>query len=246
MKKLVIVLLAVCAALVCCSFALRCFAKYQAYKHPEFREYTDPVTGKTTTNMADYFMALSLYDQAAEKTLRRQYAKYLPEELVGAGKFFGIDRDKDEYTAYVYLRLEEYAVFKGSAYSMSGVSGEAVLRYTMKGEGEPALKEIIWCASGAGNDKWLKKRFPRPFYEKARAYVSQNGQEKLAKETKGRLKEKRCVSTETEDLLEIDRDTGKYKIIKTRETGEPGKDYKFETETVEEGVLEPGGAEKEQ
>ncbi len=199
--------------------------------------------------LANSEYAHALFDQAAAKTLRRQYAKYLPDELFGSGEIFGVDKKEDGYEAYVYLSLEEYVGFKNRLYLMSGASGEAILRFDVRDGAH--LKEIIWSADGEGHDEWMAKHFPEPYLAKAKAYKPyyDDGRSRLeAVDLHSRFekKENTPFSVERDNLLEIDRDTGKYKIIKTRETGEPGKDYKFETEIIEQGVLEPAAAEGEQ
>jgi hypothetical protein len=46
------------------------------------------------------------------------------------------------------------------------------------------------------------------------------------------------VPVEKELELTIDQDKGTYEIVKTKESGSPeNDDYKFETETVEQGKL---------
>ncbi len=192
------------------------------------RKERGPLFNRTT--------AYKLFDQAAEKVLERQYAKYLPDELMGTGEVFGVVETLDGYSAYVYLLVQEIVSLNNCNYTMSSVSGEAVLRFDLR-DGAPALKALVWGEKGDGRDKWLKEHFPDKYYNMASAY--RPNMKELEISIGSRLHERGLENTrEWEDQLEIDGNTGKYRI-----TEPPDSHDKTETRrVVEEGVLEPAGA----
>ena len=104
---------------------------------------------------------------------------------------------------------------------------------------EGRLKEIEWSEDGAGHEKWVKEHFTPKALEARNAYLKGEGSERTRLGRKLDAKAARLMGApvEPENLLEIDRDTGKYKIIRTIETGDTPDTYKFDTEVLEEGTL---------
>jgi hypothetical protein len=121
---------------------------------------------------------------------------------------------------------------------MSGSAGEVIIHFDNSGD-EPKLKEVEWSADGEDHDAWMEKNFPADYKKMSDDYdaATDNANGRLFDEVSKKVEESMGVSVETENLLEIDTDKGTYEIVKTIETGEPGVDYKFETETVEEGKI---------
>lgn len=176
--------------------------------------------------------------QAADKQAQKEYQKYLPEMAFANAEVFGIDKDGDKGTAYVWLDTREYVAFKDNAYCMTGSAGEAILKFTY-GEDKATLDEIVWSADGGEHDAWLKDNFPAEYLEKQAAYDAHNedGTNKMEEVFAQQVEEGMGVPVaEADFLLEIDADTGAYELTKVSETGE-GEDYEFNTEVVEKGKL---------
>ena len=180
----------------------------------------------------------SLMHQVAESEVTKSFEQYLPEEVFADAVFFGIDRDGAMGTAYSYLTAADFVTLKGKAYNMSGSSGEAIIRFEYTEEGIE-LKQVEWSADGSEHESWIKEHFPEEYLEKAINYEAydENGQNKLLVHLKNEVEKVMGVPVETENLLSIDADSGTYQIIKTIESGEPGNDYQFDTEVVDEGNL---------
>ena len=181
----------------------------------------------------------ALMKQVADKEVEKSCAKYLPDEAFANAEIFGIDRDGDNASAYVYLNTAEYVALKDKAYEISGSTGEAIIRFASTENG-PKLNEVEWSTDGAGHDEWVKKNFPKEYYEKSVAYnpEGENGGSKLGDEIAKEVEKVMNVPVETENILEIDYEKGAYKITKTIESGDSAaSDYKFDTETLEEGKL---------
>ena len=195
-------------------------------------------TGEGSVNME---MSTSdkdaLMDQVAESEAARMYADYLPDEVFADAEIFGIDRNGHDCTAYAYLYTAEYVALKGKAYDMSGSAGEVILRYT-ETESGPDLSEVEWSADGSDHDRWLEEHFPEEYLEKQRNYEAfdADGKNRLATGIKKEVAEVLGVPVETENMLQIDTEQGTYEIIKTTESG-TGDDYRFESETIEKGML---------
>ena len=192
------------------------------------------VTGLNEDEEAD------LMKQIAEKEQEKRYAEYMPEEVFANAEFFSAEKDGDNVTTYALLNTAEYAAVKGKAYLVGGGRGEVIIKYTYADEG-PKLTEIIWSADGGEHDKWLEENFPKEALEKDREYLSKDkndGNSPLDVELRAMVEEALGVPVESENILEIDEENGTYEIMKTIESGNPENgDYKFETETVEEGKL---------
>ncbi len=161
----------------------------------------------------------------------------MPDQAFANAEVFGIDRDGDSGTAYVYLNYSEYVVLKGKAYEVSGGSGEAIIRFKYAEDG-PVLTEVEWSADGTDHDSWINEHFPKEYLKKDLAYdaYDMNGQNVLDKMLYDKVEQTMGVPIEHDDLLNIYSDKGTYEILKVIESGE-GEDYKFDTETVEKGKL---------
>lgn len=180
----------------------------------------------------------ALMKQIAEKEITLGYQGLLPDEAFAAAAIFGIDEEDGESKAYSRLYTSEFVSLKEKAYEMSGSSGEVIIYFDKSGE-EPKLKKIEWSADGEDHETWMNENFPADYKKKSDDYnaATDNANNQLFEEVSKKAEESMGVPVETENLLEIDTEKGTYEIIKTIETGEPGVDYKFETETVEEGKL---------
>ena len=179
----------------------------------------------------------SLMKQVAESDLEQLYSGVLPNCALANAEVFGIDRDKDKGTAYVFLNEAEYVALKDKAYEMSGSAGEVIIRFEYTDEG-PKLSEVEWSADGSDHDKWLEENFPEEYLKACKKYDAYDGDGKsvLSKDLAKKVEEVLGVSLETENLLEVDVDKGTYEISKVIETGE-GDSYSFNTETIEKGKL---------
>jgi hypothetical protein len=179
----------------------------------------------------------ALMKQIADKEITKQYADLLPDEAFAAAKIFGIDED-DQSKAYARLYTAEFVALKDKAYEMSGSAGEVIISFD-KSSGEPKLVKVEWSADGEDHEAWMEENFPGDYKKALDVYdsIRENANGDLFDEVSKKAEEALGVTVEKENLLEIDTDAGTYKIIKTIETGEPGEDYKFETETVEEGKI---------
>lgn len=180
-----------------------------------------------------------LYQQAAEKTLEKNYAEYMPDEIFGHGEAFNIERDGDKGTWDVYLVTGEYAVVDGKAYLVSGANGEAILKFDYTKDG-PKLTDVEWSADGGDHEAWIEEHFSEEGLKNWTTFMEDEKELKMLNDI---LDQKASdglkVPVEKENLLEIDPDKGTYKIVKTIESGDPAEDtYKFDTETIKEGKLE--------
>ncbi len=183
-------------------------------------------------NMADND---SLMKQIAEREVQKRYEKYLPDRAFAIAEIFGVDRDGDKGSAYVYLNTAEFVILKGKAYKMSGSAGEAIIRFTYTENG-PRLTKVDWSADGGGHDAWIKRNFPKAYLKKWSAYEAydKNGKNKIGTKININAAKAMGVPVETENLLEIDSDKGTYKIIKAIDTMPFGK---FEVKTIDSGKL---------
>ena len=180
----------------------------------------------------------SLMSQVAESEIQKRYEAYVPDEAFANAEVFGIDRNENEGIAYVLLNTAEYAAVKGKAYLMGGSSGEAIIHFEYTEDGTK-LTKIDWSADGNIHDDWIKENFPKEYLKKHDSYEAfdENGKNKLGTELIKKVEQVMGVPVETENLLNIDLDQGTYEIIKTTETGEPGEDYQFNTEVIDQGSL---------
>ena len=223
------------AALLTAAFGA-CGAKEQPAEQTSQNELS--VSEENAAASAETEMDI-LMEQVAEREMANNYAHVLPTVTLADAEVFGTDEDGGTVRAYVWLEEEEYVALKDKAYNMSGSAGEAIIHYTQTENG-PELQEVEWSEDGSGHDEWVKEHFPEESYAKAQAFnpyddpeadVPHNRIMKKAAELLG-------VPVETENLLTIDLENNTYEIIKTIESGTPGKDdYKFETETLESGSL---------
>ncbi len=176
--------------------------------------------------------------EVADKEITKSYADYLGDAAFANAEIFGIEKDGDQGTAYVWLDTREYVAFKDNAYFMSGSAGEAIIKFVY-GEEKPTLDKVVWSADGADHDAWMEKNFPAEYLEKQKAYDAYNddGSNKMDEVFAQQVEAEMGVPIADANLiLEIDQDAGTYELSKITETGE-GDDYKFETETVEKGKL---------
>ncbi len=176
----------------------------------------------------------SLMEQVAKSDVYIEYGDYLKEEAFAAAEVFGVRRDGDRGTAYVYLYEEAFVVLKEKAYSMTGSAGEAIIRFIYTDSGV-ALSEVEWSADGDLHEDWIKKSFPAEYRKKAKAYQphDESGCSILGIKLREKAAAALGVSVASDDLLEIDIDKGTYKIIKTTD----GDNGSFEMKTVEQGRL---------
>lgn len=177
-----------------------------------------------------------LMQQVADSEIAKSYEEYLPDEALANCEVFGEEDGK----AYVYLNTEEYVVLDGTAYNVSGGSGEAIIYYEQSDDGIK-LAKVDWSADGGNHDKWIEDNFPEPYLSEWKSYEAydENGFLKLNTKMIAKAEEQLGVPVERENLLTIDPETGAYKIEKTIESGSPEEDnYSFDTETVKEGKLE--------
>lgn len=180
----------------------------------------------------------ALMSQVAESETNKGYEAYVPDEVFANAEVFGIDREENEGIAYVWLNTAEYVAVKGKAYEMSGSSGEAIIYFEYTEDGTK-LTKVEWSADGNLHDDWIKERFPKEYLNKHESFhaYDTNGRNKLGTELIEKVEQVMGVPVETENLLNIDPEQGTYEIIKTIETGEPGEDYQFNTEVIDQGSL---------
>ena len=174
----------------------------------------------------------SLMEQVAKSDVYIEYGDYLKEEAFAVAEVFGVRRDGDRGTAYVYLYEEAFVVLKGKAYSMTGSAGEAIIRFIYTDSGV-ALSEVEWSADGDLHEDWIKKSFPAEYRKKAKAYQPHDESGILGIKLREKAAAALGVPVASEDLLEIDTDKGTYKIIKTID----GDNGSFDMKTVEQGRL---------
>ncbi len=179
----------------------------------------------------------SLCRQCAAKTLEAGYLKYLPDKVLAELLFFDVENKVTEASACVWLDAGEYVAFKGRAYLMSGFAGEAVITYTLP---EGRLLKVELSEDGADHDKWIEEHFTKDAVMSREGMLSRSSYD-LKEDVGNRLAQKAekalGVPVEKDNLLEIDRDTGKYKLIETIESGDTPDTYKFDTRVLEEGTL---------
>lgn len=176
----------------------------------------------------------SLMTQVAESDVNLGYGEYLIDEAYAVAEVFGILRDGDRGTAYVYLNEGDFVVFKGKAYNMSGSAGEVIIRFNYTDIGV-TLSEVEWSADGGLHEDWMKENFPSKYLKRAKTYNPHdtNGDSILGAQLKGKAEVALGVPVESDNLLEIDTDKGTYKIIKTTD----GPDGTLDIETIEQGKL---------
>ncbi len=177
-----------------------------------------------------------LMQQVADSEITKSYEGYLQDEALANCEVFGEEDGK----AYVYLNTAEYVVLDGTAYNVSGGSGEAIIYYEQADDGIK-LTKVEWSADGGNHDKWIEENFPEPYLSEWKSYEAndENGYLKLETKMIAKAEEQLGVPVERENLLTIDPETGAYKIEKTIESGSPEEgNYTFDTETIKEGTLE--------
>ncbi|MBO4548517.1 MAG: hypothetical protein J5758_04800 [Abditibacteriota bacterium] len=174
--------------------------------------------------------------QCAEEAVENNYAKYLPDVRVAEMQIFDVEKTGTEAAAYVILAAEEFVSFGGKAYSMSGVSGEAIVRYTLP---DKKLTEIEWSEDGAGHEKWVRKHFTKKALAERDVWVKGEGggRTRLGQKLDQKAEKLLGVPVEQENLLMIDLDKGTYEIIETIESGDTPETYKFDTKVLDKGTL---------
>lgn len=178
----------------------------------------------------------SLMEQVAQKDFDvSYYSEYLSHKAFANAEIFGVDRDGDKGTAYVYLYEGDYVALKGKAYNMAGSAGEAILNYNYTDDGAE-LTELVWSSGGELQGEWLKENFPAKYLDKANSYdpYDENGESVLEAGLKEKIESTLGVPLETESFLEIDVDKGTYKIWRVKDD----RGTTFDTETIETGKLE--------
>ena len=195
---------------------------------------------KETTQSADLSDAdiQVLMEQVAASEQEKQYTG-LPDQVFATAEVFGVDRDDDKGTAYVRLSTAEYVTLKDRSYLMAGSEGEAIIKFKYSENG-PKLSKVEWSADGSEHDPWMNEKFPEKYLEKAGRFeeYGKDGRSRLSERLDKEAEKAMSVPVEKELELTIDQDKGTYEIVKTKESGSPeNDDYKFETETVEQGKL---------
>jgi hypothetical protein len=180
----------------------------------------------------------ALMKQVADSEITKGYADLLPDEAFAAAKIVGIDEENGEAKAYARLYTSEMVSLKEKAFEMSGAAGEVIIYFDKSGE-EPKLTKVEWSADGEDHEAWMEENFPADYKKAIDDYdaAREDANSDLFAEISKKVEDAMGVPVEKELLLDIDTEKGTYEIIKTIETGEPGVDYKFETETVEEGKI---------
>lgn len=176
----------------------------------------------------------SLMEQVANNDVDTLYTDYLRDEAFANAEVFGVDRDGDQGTAYVYLNEGDYVVLKGKAYNMSGSAGEVILKYNYTDE-DVVLSEVVWGEQGELKEGWIKENFPAEYFNKVKEYDPYNadGNSVLDVKLREKVEEALGVPVESDSFLEIDTDKGTYEIW------EVTNDYgaTFDTQTIEKGTL---------
>ena len=180
----------------------------------------------------------TLMRQVADHEMKRNYSRYLPDELIAVAKVFGIDWEGEQGTAYVDLLTCEVVALKGKAYMMSSSSGEAILRFNYDGQ-YPKLTDLEWSASGGEHDKWLEDHFPADYLEASKDFrqQEQDGEDEVELQIREKVKELLDAPLEIEDLLEIDQDEASYEIVRIYEGYDDKGEYQFNFETIDKGSL---------
>lgn len=138
-------------------------------------------------------------------------------------------------TAYEYVALKE------NPYSMSGYSGLVVIKF--EGEGKNVqLKDIEWCKD-EDSATWANRMFPKWYSKEAAKYYTPNdkgGDNILLKQMDENAEKEFQLPVAQNYLLDIDINTGKYKIIRANFTA----DGKIKRETVNSGTLKKNKKEE--
>ena len=180
-----------------------------------------------------------LYQQAAEQSLKAEYADYMPDKIFGHAETFNIARDGDKGTWDAFLVTGEYVVLDGKAYCVSGANGEAILKFDYTKDG-PKLNEVVWSTDGGGHEEWLKENFTEEGLKYDKEFLkNEKAVDELTEIVDKKASDELGVPVEKDLILDIDKDAGTYEIVKTIESGSPEDGtYKFDTETVKKGKLE--------
>lgn len=176
----------------------------------------------------------SLMNQVAESDVDISYGDYLKDEAFAVAEVFGVEKNGNQGTAYVYLNEGDFVVLKGKAYNMSGSAGEVIIRFKYTDSGVK-LSEVVWSADGGMHEGWLKENYPAEYLNKAKSYqpYDANGNSILGAKLKNKVEEALGVPVESDNLLEIDTEKETYKIVKTRDK----TDGTLDTEIIEKGSL---------
>lgn len=139
----------------------------------------------------------------------------LPDRDFATAEVFGVRKSGGKGTAYTRLEVWEYVALKGKAYSMSGIGGEAIIRFGYTDQG-PRLTGVEWAADGDLHDKWVKRNFPRACQVKRDIFDSAfiNGQGRLWRKLTKEVEKGMGVPVEEKNLLRIDEKKGTYQIVK--------------------------------
>lgn len=176
----------------------------------------------------------SLMEQVAKRDVDIRYGNYFRNEAFANAEFFGIDKDGNQGTAYVYLNEGDFVVFKDKAYNMSGSAGEAIIKFSFTDNGV-TLSELVWSADGGLHEDWLKENFPAKYLKKAKAFQPHDadGKSVLGAQLDQTVKAKLGVPVESDNILEIDIDKGTYEITRIKDK----TDGTIDTEIIERGSL---------
>lgn len=176
----------------------------------------------------------SLMEQVAKSDVETSYTDYLRDEAFAIAEVFGVDRDGDQGTAYVYLNEGDYVVLDNKAYSMSGSAGEVILKYNYTDD-DVILSEVVWGDQGELKEGWIKENFPAEYFKKAKEYnpYGADGKSILEEKLREKVEETLGVPVESDSFLEIDTDKGTYEIwVVTNDYGAT-----FDTQTIAKGKL---------
>ena len=176
----------------------------------------------------------SLMEQVAKSDVFIEYGEYLKEEAFAVAEVFGVRKDGDRGTAYVYLDEEAFVVLKGKAYAVTGSAGETIIRFIYTDSGV-TLSEVEWGDDGDLHEDWIKKNYPAEYRKKAKAYQphDENGCSILGIKLREKAAAALDVPVASDDILEIDAYKGTYKIVRTID----GDNGSFDMKTVEQGRL---------
>ena len=179
----------------------------------------------------------SVDDQIAEKALDNRYLEYFPGRALAEMVVFDcVRKNAGEVSACVLVDAEEFVNLQKRLYSMSGITAEAVITYTLP---DKRLTEIEFSEDGAGREKWVREHFTGKALRARKEYISGSG------DIKGDIREKLWSKAEktlgcpveTEEQLNVDMDKGTWEIVKTIRIGDAAGTGRFEPWVLDKGTL---------
>jgi len=163
------------------------------------------------------------------------YEKFMPDKWFAACHIYGAKKKGGELLVYAHVTDLEFVVLNGKAYDVSGSSAPCVMHTRVDGD-KLKLVSTEYPEDGEYYLESIRKMFPLRYYLKYAVRESITPID-LGEELRDKVRREWDVEV-SDNLLFIDDESNTYEIIKTYDDMDENGEYSFETETIEEGVLE--------